>query len=151
MTLDWRFVLRKSLYKYNKWAKCRFPGFGMRPIIQHTVGHCRAKVVETPHFTSYCHVIHCTHYAWVHWRIQAPKFVRKKHSQWFKVLTLNRLADSNLPEHFCLYFCSTAKWDILKATGWWVECMGMSVHIHLWYQPCPHSVTIIVLKLFRLA
>lgn len=28
--------------------------------------------------------------------------------------------------------------------------MGMSVHIHLLYQPCPHSVTIIVQKPFRL-
>ncbi len=81
---------------------------------------------------------------------QNSKSSQKTHSQWFEVLTWDRFPDSNVSEHFCLYFCSTAKWDILKATGWWAECMGMSVHIHLWYQPCPHSVTITVVKPFRL-
>lgn len=63
---------------------------------------------------------------------------------------LDRSADINLSERFCLYFWSTAKWDILKSTGWWFERMDMSVHIHLWYQLCPHSVTITVVKPFRL-
>lgn len=74
----------------------------------------------------------------------------KTHLQWFKVLTLDRFADSNLSERLCLHFCSAAKWDILKATGWWVECVWMSVHIHLRHQPCPHSVTIAAAKPFRL-
>lgn len=78
------------------------------------------------------------------------KLGQKTYFGWFKILTLNQRTDSNLSEHFYLYFCSTAKWDILKATVWWAECMRMSVHIHFWYQPCPHSVTIIVVKPVRL-
>lgn len=109
-------------------------------IIRHIVGRYKAKL-KTPHSTPYCHMI-------MHIMHNQPHI--HKPSWWFKVLTLARFADSNLSEHFCLYFCSTAKWDVLKATGWWVECMGMSVHIRLRYQPCPHSVTIIVVKPFRL-
>lgn len=84
------------------------------------------------------------HTVTIHHRFKAAckfKFAHQKknktHLQWFKVLTLDRFADSNLSERLCLHFCSAAKWDILKATGWWVECVWMSVHIHLRHQPCP--------------
>lgn len=35
-------------------------------------------------------------------------------------------------------FCSFASWDIVKATGWWNECIEMSVHIHVRYH-CSRS------------
>lgn len=67
-----------------------------------------------------------------------------------EVLTSDRFTDGNVSEQSCLFFCSTAKWDIPKGAGWWVEYVRTSVHIHPWCHPCPHSVTIIVVKRFRL-